>query len=228
MGMQIKHLPASPLLSPEFVGRCQSPKPAWSIPWPTLPGSTLSRDGLLKGSLFGSCQHFPDMLSCCGERVRRREEVSLLLAALMQMGWEFFSLVVWQKYIYTHICKHTQRYIYMHAYAHVCIYYMYSSTVEGKGWQTPGQPQSQRMLNPVPQHLIIPWLLTRLKAQLKARLTHAQPTPIPGSNPNTHVRSLLQTLHIPPLQSRGGRDNFQPLRMFSSISKHSPAQSMCI
>lgn len=60
---------------------------------------------------------------------------------------------------------------------------MYSSTVEGKGWQTPGQPQSQRMLNPVPQHLIIPWLLTRLKAQLKARLTHTQPAPHPWVKP---------------------------------------------
>lgn len=104
----------------------------------------------------------------------------------------------------------------MHAYAHVCIYYMYSSTVEGKGWQTPGQPQSQRMLNPVPQHLIIPWLLTRLKAQLKARLTHAQPAPIPGSNPNTHVRSLLQTLHIPPLQS----SPYVCLAAFLNIPQH--------
>ena len=66
---------------------------------------------------------------------------------------------------------------------HIYIYFMYSSTVEAKGWQTPGQPQPQRMLNPVLQHLVIPCLFKSLKAQPKARLTPAQPPPHPWVKP---------------------------------------------
>ena len=86
---------------------------------------------------------------------------------------------------------------------HVCI--MHSSTVEGKGWQTPGQLQPWQMLNHVVQYPVLPWLFTPLKAQVKARLTRTQPAPQPHTKPEGFgLVPPADTLLPPAAVSEGG------------------------